>query len=257
MAKLPKEYQFIDLSDYGRPAGQWIANKFQHTNFTPIDVTTMFIISGFTAIGLLLNGYLFSSAFFIILKSILDAADGELSRLKKQPSYVGRYYDSIADLILNFCFLLTFWHITNTSIILMLIAFLGIQLQGTLYNYYYVILRNSVQGDSTSRVFENTRPKAFKGENQNTVNLFHKIYTVLYVCFDKIIYTIDKNASYSKPFPKWFMTLISVYGLGFQLLLMAIMIVFELERFVIPFFIGYTALILVFVFIRKVILNLG
>jgi Cdc6-like AAA superfamily ATPase len=107
-----------------------------------------------------------------ILKSIIDAADGELSRLKKSPSYVGRYYDSIADLLLNFCFLLTFWYITDISIIFMLIAFFGIQLQGTLYNYYYVILRNSVQGDSTSRVFENSKPKALKGESQSRVNLF-------------------------------------------------------------------------------------
>ena len=189
------------------------------------------------------------------MKSILDAADGELSRLKKQPSYVGRYYDSIADLILNFCFLLTFWYITDISIVYMLIAFFVLQLQGTLYNYYYVILRNSVQGDSTSRVFENTRPKAFKGESQNSVNLFHKIYTILYVGFDKIIHYIDQNAKYCKPFPKWFMTMISVYGLGFQLLLMALMIVFELEKLVIPFFIGYSVLILVFVCIRKLIIK--
>ena len=137
----------------------------------------------------------------------------------------------------------------------MLIAFLGIQLQGTLYNYYYVILRNSVQGDSTSRVFENTRPKAFKGENQKTVNLFHKIYTVLYVCFDKIMYTIDKNASYSKPFPKWFMTLVSLYGLGFQLLIMAIMLVFNFDLYVIPFFIVYSVFLVVFVGLRKFVLK--
>ena len=255
MAKLPKEYQFLDLSDYGRAPGHWIASKFQHTYFTPIHVTTMFFISGISAIVFLLNGYPITSAFFIIMKSILDAADGELSRLKKQPSYVGRYYDSIADLILNFCFLLTFWYITDISIVYMIIAFFGVQLQGTLYNYYYVILRNSVQGDSTSRVFENTRPKAFKGESQDSVNLFHKIYTILYVGFDKIIHCIDKNAKYSKPFPKWFMTMISVYGLGFQLLLMALMIVFELEKLIIPFFIGYSVLILVFVCIRKLIVK--
>ena len=104
MSKLPKKYQFIDLSDYGRKPGHWIASKLQYTDLTAIHVTTMFIITGLIAIGFLLNGYLMTSAFFIILKSILDAADGELSRLKKNPSYVGRYYDSIADLVLNFFF---------------------------------------------------------------------------------------------------------------------------------------------------------
>jgi phosphatidylglycerophosphate synthase len=255
MAKLPKEYQFLDLSDYGRTPGHWIASKLQFTRLTAIHVTTMFVITGFIAIGFLLNGYLITAAFFLLLKSVLDAADGELARLKKTPSYVGRYYDSIADLLLNFCFLLTFWYVTEISVIYMLLAFFGIQLQGTLYNYYYVILRNSVQGDSTSRIFENSTPKAFKGESQSSVTLFYTIYNVLYICFDKCMYYMDKDARYSKPFPKWFMTLISLYGLGFQLLLMALMLVFNLQSFVIPFFIGYTILMLVFICIRKLILK--
>ena len=254
MSKLPKKYEFIDLSDYGRKPGHWIASRLQHTNLTAIHVTTMFIITGLIAIGFMLNGYLITSAFFIILKSILDAADGELSRLKKNPSYVGRYYDSIADLVLNFCFLLSFWYLTDISIIFMLIAFLGIQLQGTLYNFYYVILRNSVEGDTTSRVIENSKPKAFKGESQSRVNLFYKIYNILYICFDKSMYFMDKDARFSKPFPKWFMTLISLYGLGFQLLLMALMLIFNLQNFVIPFFIGYSVLIIIFICIRKLIL---
>ena len=38
---------------------------------------------------------------FIILKSIIDAADGELARVKQTPSYAGRYLDSVFDIILN------------------------------------------------------------------------------------------------------------------------------------------------------------
>jgi hypothetical protein len=255
MAKLPRQYQFLDLSDYGRPVGNWIASQLQHTRFTPIHVTTMFIIAGLIAIGFMLNEYFITAAFFIILKSILDAADGELSRLKKTPSYIGRYYDSIADILLNFCFLLAFWYITDGSIVYMLIAFFGIQLQGTVYNYYYVILRNSVEGDSTSRIFEDSAPKALKGESQHMVNIFYKIYDILYISFDKIMYYMDKNAKDSPPFPKWFMTLVSMYGLGFQLLIMAFMLIFKLQAYVIPFFISYSALLVVFVGLRKLVLK--
>ncbi len=255
MAKLPKEYQFLDLSDYGRTGGRWIAKQLKNTCFTPIHVTTLFIFAGLIAIGCMLNGYYKIAALFIILKSILDAADGELSRLKNTPSYTGRYYDSIADIILNFCFLLAFWHITDSSIIYMLIAFFGIQLQGTVYNYYYVILRNAVEGDSTSRIFEDAAPKALKGESQRTVNIFYNIYDILYITFDKIMYHMDKNASDSPPFPKWFMTLVSMYGLGFQLLFMALMLALNLHDYVIPFFIGYSALIVVFVGLRKLVLK--
>ena len=215
----------------------------------------MFIITGFIAIGLLLKGYFITSAFFLLLKSILDAADGDLARLKQKPSYIGRYYDSIADFILNFCFLLTLWYITEISIIYMILSFLALQLQGTLYNYYYVILRNAVKGDSTSRIFENTKPKALNGESQLMVNIFYKIYYVLYIPFDKAIFYMDQTAIKSKPFPKWFMTLISVYGLGFQLFVIALMLVLKLQSFVIPFFIGYSILIVVFIFIRRIILK--
>ena len=215
----------------------------------------MFIIAGIIAIVLMINEYFITAAFFIILKSILDAADGELSRLKNTPSYVGRYYDSIADFLLNFSFLLTFWYITDISIVYMFIAFFGIQLQGTVYNYYYVILRNSVQGDSTSRIFEDSAPKALKGESQHMVNIFYKIYDVLYISFDKIMYFMDKDAKDSPPFPKWFMTILSLYGLGFQLLIMALMLSFNLESYVIPFFIVYSVFLVVFVGLRKFVLK--
>ena len=69
------------------------------------------------------------------------------------------------------------------------------------------------------------------------------------------MYHMDKNAKDSPPFPKWFMTLISLYGLGFQLLLMALMLVFKLQSFVIPFFIIYSTLIVVFVGLRKLVLK--
>lgn len=255
MSKLPEKYKFIDLSDYGRPVGHWIASQLQYSLFTPIHVTTMFIISGLIAIVFMIKGYYITASFFIILKSILDAADGELSRLKQTPSYVGRYYDSIADFLLNFSFLFAFWYITEISIIYMFIAFFAIQLQGTVYNYYYVILRNSVQGDSTSRIFEAGAPKALKGESQQMVNIFYKIYDILYISFDKIMYYMDKDAKDSPPFPKWFMTILSMYGLGFQLLIMALMLSFNLKSYVIPFFIVYSVFLVVFVGLRKFVLK--
>ncbi|WP_017257003.1 CDP-alcohol phosphatidyltransferase family protein [Pedobacter arcticus] len=251
MSKLPKQYQFIDLSDYGRIPGRWLAISLKNTSFTPVGVTTLFIITGLLAIVAIMFGYLALAAFLLILKSTIDAADGELSRLKNTPSYTGRYYDSIADIILNFLFLLTFMYLTNASFLYTFLAFVGIQLQGTIYNYYYVILRHSVEGDSTSRIFEIEAPIALKGEKQTTVNLFYKIYYFLYGTFDKVVYLLDKDAVHSKPFPKWFMTMLSMYGLGFQLLIMAAMLVFGLQVYIIPFFIFYSVFIFVFIGIRK------
>ncbi len=253
MSKLPKAHKFIDLSDYGRPIAKGIANSLKNTNFTPVHVTLAFIVSGLIAVCCIVLNLFWAAAFFLILKSILDAADGELARVKNTPSYTGRYLDSVADILLNAIILLAVWHITNANIWMTLLAFLGLQLQGTLYNYYYVILRKHFDGDTTSRVFENKTPIALKGEKQQNVNLLFKLYKILYGGFDKTIYALDRNASKGKITPNWLMTAVSTFGLGFQLLIIAVLLVLGLKAFIIPFFIGYTAMIVVFIMIRKLL----
>lgn len=253
MSKLPKENKFVDLSDYGRPIAIVIAKSLKNTSFTPIHVTIGFVICGFIAIYCILNQYFWATAFFLILKSILDAADGELARVKKTPSYTGRYLDSVSDIILNLLLLLTIWYITDSSILLTLFAFIGIQLQGTLYNYYYVILRNKYNGDTTSRVFESERPIAMKGEKQKNVDILFNLYNMFYGVFDKVIYSLDKKAIESSKFPNWLMTAVSTFGLGFQLLLIGFMLALGFKQFIIPFFIGYSIFILVFIGLRRLI----
>ncbi len=252
MSKLAAQDKFLDLSDYGRPIGKFIANQLKNTRFTPIHVTLVFGVSGLTAIYFMLENQYLIAAFFIILKSIIDAADGELARIKNTPSYTGRYLDSVFDIILNFLFLMTICYISKTSIWLAILAFIGIQLQGTLYNYYYVILRNkSVGGDKTSKIFEDKSPRALPGESQISVDILFLIYTIVYGAFDKIIHAMDKDAYKVKTFPNWFMTFVSLYGLGFQLLIIAIMLPLNLIEYIIPFFIFYTSLIFVLISIRK------
>ena len=252
MSKLNTSDKFLDLSDYGRSFGRFFAFQLKETRFTPIHVTLLFGISGLIAIYCILNQYYIAAAFFIILKSGIDAADGELARLKNTPSYVGRYLDSVFDIILNFLFLMSICYVSKTSIWLVLLAFIGIQLQGTLYNYYYVILRNkSVGGDNTSKIFEYKTPKALPGETQQAVNILFGIYTLVYSIFDKIIHFLDADAYKVKTFPNWFMTSLSLYGLGFQLLIIAFMLPLGLIEFIAPFFIIYSLLIFVLIGIRK------
>ncbi len=254
MSKLAKADKFIDLSDYGRPIGKWFANQLKNTRFTPIHVTLLFGFSGLIAIYCIFKNHYFFAGFFIILKSIIDAADGELARIKNTPSYTGRYLDSVFDIVLNFSILMTICYVSKTSFWITLIAFFCIQLQGTLYNYYYVILRNkSVGGDSTSKIFEYKSPRALPGETQKSVDILFKIYTVVYSIFDKIIHTFDRDAYKVKTFPNWFMTFVSMYGLGFQLLIIAVMLPMNWIEYIIPFFIIYTLFVFVLIGIRKMV----
>lgn len=256
MSKLTAQDKFLDLSDYGRSFGRFFAHQLKNTCFTPIHVTLLFGLSGLIAIYCILNNHYFFAGFFILLKSGIDAADGELARLKKTPSYSGRYLDSVFDIVLNFMFLMAICYVSKTSIWFTFLAFIGIQLQGTLYNYYYVILRNkSVGGDKTSKIFEDKTPKALPGESQHSVDILFQIYTLVYGAFDKIIYALDQQAYKVKSFPNWFMTLLSLYGLGFQLLIIAVMLPMGWIELIVPFFIAYTLLIFILIGIRKVFIE--
>ena len=256
MSKLATPDSFFDLSDYGRPFAKVFANQFKNTRLTSIHVTLLFGMVGLTAIYCILEGKYWLAGFFIILKSVIDAADGELARAKNSPSYTGRYLDSIFDIILNFLLFMAICYVSETTLLLTIVAFICIQLQGTLYNYYYVILRNkSVGADSTSKVFEYKAPRAFPGENQKSVTALFLIYSIVYGPFDRLIHFLDSEAYKVNRFPNWFMTFLSIYGLGFQLLIMAIMLPLNLVEYIVPFFIVYTSFLFVLIGMRKLLLT--
>jgi phosphatidylglycerophosphate synthase len=252
MSKLAHEDKFLDLSDYGRPFAKLFANRLKNTKITPIHVTVLFGISGLIALFCIIQNSYFLAGFFIILKAIIDAIDGELARVKNTPSYVGRYLDSVFDIVLNFLFFMAIFYVSKTSFWMAILAFFCIQLQGTLYNYYYVILRNkSVGGDTTSKIFEDKSPVALPGETQKSVDIMFRIYTIVYGVFDEIIHALDSDAYKVKSFPNWLMTFVSIYGLGFQLLIMAVMLALNLIDYIIPFFVVYTFFLFVIIAIRK------
>jgi hypothetical protein len=62
---------------------------------------------------------------------------------------------------------------------------------------------------------------------------------------------MDSDAYRVKTLPNWFMTLVSLYGLGFQLLIIAVLLPLGQIEWIVPFFIIYSALILILIGIRK------
>ena len=216
-------------------------------------MTISFIISGLFGVFFITKGYYWYAAFFLILKSILDAADGELARIKQQPSYTGRYFDSISDIILNALIFISIWQVVNINVWILIFSFFGLQLQGTLYNYYYTILRNKLDGDKTSRVFEDKAPKALKGEKQENVNTFFLFISSYMELSIKLFTNLIKMLRWIVKFFSWLMTCISTFGLGFQLLLISVMLVFGLIEFILYFFIIYTVFVFIFIGIRKVL----
>ncbi len=256
MSKLARENKFLDFSDYGRVIARVLAKSLLNTPVTPVHVTYGFLITGIAAIYCILNHYFIAATILLILKSIIDAADGELSRLRNSPSFIGRYLDSIFDLLLNLGILYSIYIISTSPFWIMVLAFIALQLQGTIYNYYYTILRNNLSGgDTTSRINENSFPKALHGESQKMVNFLYITFKVLYGGFDFIILNIDKEAQKLNKLPNWFMTFVSIYGLGFQLLLIGLLLILELNNYLFYILIFYSIFILVMIFIRKALIR--
>ncbi|MGM0582516.1 MAG: CDP-alcohol phosphatidyltransferase family protein [Bacteroidota bacterium] len=256
MPKIHKKQRFFDFSDYGRSPAIFFSNLIKNTSITPIHITILFGIIGMISAYSIFIEYYLIAGLGLILKSIVDAMDGELARIKECPSYSGRYLDSIFDSILNLVIVIVITYKSSSPIWLGIIAYFCIQLQGTLYNYYYVILRHrTVGGDTTSKIFEMTPPIAFPVESQTSVNILFRIFQILYLPFDWLIYQFDKEAYKIRHLPNWFMSMISIYGLGFQLMLMAIMMSMGWLEYIVPFFISYTTLVFVFIGIRKLFIT--
>ena len=141
MSKLPEEKKFLDLSDYARLPAKFVVGMLINTKANSIFYTSLFFLSGLSAFFLILyEGNLIVAAILILLKSMFDAADGEVARRKNRPSYVGRYLDSICDFIINFLLLFAVGIRIEQNSFLFLLTLLLLQLQGSLYNYYYVII---------------------------------------------------------------------------------------------------------------------
>lgn len=254
MTKLPENKNFIDLSDYARPFALALVKLLIPTKIGAYTITASFLIVGVLASYIIYTDQnLILASFLILVKSLLDAADGEIARQRNEPSMVGRYLDSVFDFIVNALLFLSFALAFDTSIWLMLIALVLFQLQGSVFNYYYLIKRHQVNGDLTSRIFEREEPKPYARDNIIVMKMLHKMYLLIYGWQDNLIYRIDKNAINTKELPSWFLTMVSFFGLGFQLLIIAIFVAFNIHDNVFSFFIfPYTLLSLIVITIRKI-----
>ncbi|MBK8566647.1 MAG: CDP-alcohol phosphatidyltransferase family protein [Saprospiraceae bacterium] len=251
MSKLPADKRFIDISDYGRPLAKTLVRALINTPVTSIHLTFAFLMAGIVGIGCILSHHFLLAACFLMLKNILDAADGEMARQKNHPSYTGRYLDSIFDFVINAGICCTLAVVTQGTWQVALFAFLGLQFQCAICNYYYVIQRNRMNGDMTSRILESQAPTAFPYEKQSVVNQLHALFMLMYGPFDLLVLRLDKKAIKIREFPKWFLSLSSSLMLGFQFAIITVLLLLDLAEWILPFFAVYSIWGLGIVLVRK------
>ncbi len=255
MNKLPDKEKFFDFSDYSRPFSKILVNRIKDSKISPLHFTTFSLISGlFAALLIYLNKYNFLSALLILAKSFFDAVDGELARARNRPSYVGRFYDSVVDFFVNVAVFLSLTLRFNESLLKFLLIVLLFHLQGSIYNYYYVLKRHKAGGDTTSHINEKKITSIYPYDNPFWFNVFHKLYLWIYSWQDEIVYRLDKSAENLSNIPNSFMTLVSLLGLGTQLLIISFLIIMHQEKLIFPIFIYYYSIFSVLVILfRKII----
>ena len=248
MSKLNQEHQFLDLSDYARPFAKILVKFLLPTPIGAITLTGCFTIIGSISIYHIFMGNFLIAAILLPIKSWIDAADGEIARARNKPSYVGRYLDSLCDFLINAGIFIAIAYSTTSNYSLALATWISMQLQGTLYNHYYLTRRHQTSGDTTSRLFEYKAPRPYPYDNKIALFILHKLYLLCYGWQDRLIQTIDSNIT--TPISNRFLTTISIFGLGFQLLVIAACLLINPTTVIPIFLVGFNSLALLTIILR-------
>jgi phosphatidylglycerophosphate synthase len=228
--KVPAEHQFIDLSDYARPAARWLVRRLLPTRITPNTLTLAFTVVGLAAAALLaVNRWLPLAALLLLVKSALDAADGALARARGRPSRTGRFLDSVCDFVVNAALfaglaLGAYARGAGAPIFgLAAAALVSALLQVSVFNHYYVRYRSQTGGDQTSRVSE-AEASAYPWDDPQHVRFLLALYRFIYGWQDALVAHFDQvlTGGAARPVSSQFMTRVSVLGLGTQLLMIAL-----------------------------------
>jgi phosphatidylglycerophosphate synthase len=229
MDKVPAPHAFLDLSDYARPLARWLAQRLVSTFVTPIHLTLLFTVVGSAAALLFLfNRWLPLAGLLLLLKSLLDAADGSLARLRQKPSRVGRFLDSVCDFVVN---ALVFGGIASSEATrtgyasyfgLALAALICATLQGSVFSYYFVRYRHQVGGDRTSQAIE-AGAQGYAWDDPAALWMLYALYKLIYSWQDRLMETLDRClVPPGAPLHQAFLTATTVLGLGTQLLVIAV-----------------------------------
>jgi phosphatidylglycerophosphate synthase len=181
-----------------RPIAGLIVRGLYATPVTPNQVTLASIASGLIAAFFYLQGTseaIVVAGLLITFKDVLDAADGQLARAKNQYSRVGRFLDSIGDILVNFfVFSAIGWVLFQSSgnrwmLILALLGFLGISLRVSYHVFYQVHYLHLQNLYMTNRITEEVRNGDLKKDKLEL--MFQCIFQFAYGWQDRLMEQAD------------------------------------------------------------------
>ncbi len=182
-----------------RPLASLIVWILYPTRVTPNQITMTAILIGIGSAvayaegspgGILVGGFL------ILLKDILDDADGQLARVKQMYSRRGRFLDSIGDIVVN---LFVFTAITMTiyqghpsvfTILLGIASLMGITLRVSYHVFYQVSYLHLEERYTMNRLTEEITDEDRRGDT--VVYRLQQIFTLIYGWQDRLMLKIDR-----------------------------------------------------------------
>ncbi len=182
-----------------RPAAGLLVRVLYPTPITPNHVTVCSILFGFLAAGLYLtngSGTTAAAGLCVTVKDLLDSADGQLARAKAMYSRIGRFLDSIGDLLVNFVVFgsiglaLTASRGNPSFLLLALAGFLGISLRVSYHVFYQTAYLHLEEAYATNRLTEEIREEDLRGDPRAL--LLQRIFRVLYGWQDSLMMRIDR-----------------------------------------------------------------
>ena len=196
MDKVPEGHRFLDMSDYARPLAKVLVRLLLPTRVSPVHLTLAHTAVGFmAAILFALDRWLPFAGALLLLKSALDAADGSLARARGRPSRVGRFLDSICDVLVTIAVFFGIaagaWRrMGQAHWALAALAIVFATLQCSVFNYYYVRYRAQTGGDTTSDVNE-SETRGYAWDNPRALRALHALYRLIYGWQDLLMDHVD------------------------------------------------------------------
>ena len=177
--------EVLDLLIF-RLLGFFIALLLRKTSVTPNNVTILSMILGlFSGYFLYIRDYI-TGAILIFLANLLDCVDGQLARLKKQFSPVGRILDGFADYVtyvssyVGLAFGLTNHYDDITYLFIGLFAGASTIIQASIFDDYRNIFIGNKNTEALKAEIEEVR--IIKSKTQN---IFHKVLYFFYIPYLK------------------------------------------------------------------------
>ncbi len=168
------------------------------TSITPNQVTILAVIIGLSAAWT----YLYNTptaiaiaGLLVMLKDIIDDADGQLARAKQMYSRRGRFLDSIGDFLVDIVVFAAVTYVvyqayaSSWTVFLGILSFFGITLRVSYHVFYQVSFLHLEDRYKLNRITEEIREEDRLGDP--VAFRLQQIFIILYGWQDRLMYAID------------------------------------------------------------------